>query len=697
MRRLSPQILYTLEAALVVTFFVQALRFAIGTIYTRVAGAAALANLSDPSLVPPGTPGALPQDVVANELTFLLLMLVLPLLAVLLGRARLLMLVAVAVTALGRLLMNLGDFSPALAVSIALGGGLLYLALLIRHRARTLPAGFVLALGVDQLLRAAGDTLDPSWAAEYVIVQAILSAAVVLIALVALGVQRRADFEASSTGAPPPDRGMLPFWGGVSLGGLLFLELALLTMPNAIAGRGRTEYAAFVPATLAATLLPLVPWVRARARDFIALFDQAARGWVWMLLIALLIVLGTRLEGVLAGAAFVGAQFLCSLLFWYVARPQPDSLRPGYIHLAGLWMIAAAAVFVLLLTGDYFTYEYAFVRPFGGDFAFLDPIVLPLLRGFRGLGLGVLLLAVFFSALPMTQTLRRIPWQGGSQTANLLALAIIIVATAGSATLARPRQIAGLQNAESMRIGTYNIHAGRSEFYATDLPQIAEIIARSGADVVLMQEVEAGRLTSFGVDQSLWLARRIGMDRRFYATNEGLQGLAVLSRVPVALADGIPLTSQYQQTGGQRVQISPRPEASITLYNTWLGVLTAAEEDTLGVQEQDQQRQFDELLTWVASHNLGGVQGRLVIGGTFHNVPDSPLADSMRAAGFIDPFAGLPLELSATLWRYDVPRVRFDYLWLRNLGRLEAGVIALSDGAQPSDHRMAVVAVNIGS
>lgn len=45
----------------------------------------------------------------------------------------------------------------------------------------------------------------------------------------------------------------------------------------------------------------------------------------------------------------------------------------------------------------------------------------------------------------------------------------------------------------------------------------------------------------------------------------------------------------------------------------------------------------------------------------------------MHAAGFDDPFAGLP-------------RVRFDYLWLRKLGRLSADVLDSS----ASDHRMAV-------
>ena len=81
-------------------------------------------------------------------------------------------------------------------------------------------------------------------------------------------------------------------------------------------------------------------------------------------------------------------------------------------------------------------------------------------------------------------------------------------------------------------------------------------------------------MTSFGVDQALWLARRVGMDRRFYATNEGLHGLAVLSKVPIALSDGVLFTSREQQTGALQVQITPSATITVTLYNTWLAPLT---------------------------------------------------------------------------------------------------------------------------
>ncbi len=683
----DPILIYILEAALTLTFFAQALRFAIGIYYSRISGAAVV-SLIDPALLPRDVPGVIDPAVVSGEVTLLLLVLLLPLLALLFGRSPGLLLAALGLTVIGRTLLNLGGVSQAVSAALTVGGGLLYIALLVRHRARALPLGMLLAFGADQVLRAAGDTLDPSWSPDYVNIQIALSAAAVVIGLLALPRQLRHEADLREQEVVSPDRGALAFWGGVGLGGLLFLQLALLTLPNAIAGRAQTEYTTFVPLTLAATLLPIIPWVRAQARSFIALFDVNMRGWVWMLLIVLLIVLGTRLSGLVAGLALVLAQFLVSLLWWYLVRPLPTR----GLNLTGLWVIIGVGSFGLLAAGDFFTYEYAFVRDFGGSLAFLDPIIPPLLRGFRGLGWGVLLLAAFFAALPMTQTLRRLPWQGGTRTAALAATLVVIAATVSAAFLARPRVIVGVQNVETIRIGTYNIHAGTNEFFYPDLEAIASTIRVSGADVALLQEVELGRLTSFGVDQALWLARRVGMDRRVFATNEGLQGLAVLSRVPITQDEGVLLTSVYQQTGAQRVQVEPAADAPVTIYNTWLGVLTASESGALEAQTQDQAQQFSELLAWVALHNPGGILGRTVIGGTFHNVPDSPLAAQMRAAGFDDPFAGLPLELSATLWRTGVPRVRFDYLWLRRLGRLSAGVL----DTNASDHRMAVAEVSLG-
>jgi endonuclease/exonuclease/phosphatase family metal-dependent hydrolase len=530
-----------------------------------------------------------------------------------------------------------------------------------------------------------GNTLDPSWSPAYEQVQIVLSIVAVILAVFAYLWDERQE----RPDLPAPRYGLLPFWGGIGLGGLLFVELALLSLPNAVAGRADTDYTTFVPFITLATLLPIIPFVRSRARSFLGLFEGSVRGWLWMLLVILLIVFGTRFRGAVAGVALVFAQFGVSMMWWWVARPRGEKER----SFGGLWLILGAVVFGVLVLGDNFTYEYAYVRNLTGNLGFLNDIVPPLLRGFRGLGLGVLLLGVFLAALPMTQTQRRIPWTSGPVSLSLFTILVVAAATTGAAYAARPPVIPGVRGVESVRIGTYNIHSGFDEFYNYDLEAIARTIQQSGADVVLLQEVDAGRITSFGVDQTLWLARRLGMDRRFFPTNEGLYGLAVLSRMPIAFDDGELLTSLGQQTGLQRVQIQPEQGVVLTVYNTWLEyLLEISGENSLEEQQQAQQVQLNEILTIIARHHPGGVLGRTVLGGTFNNVPDSPLLQQVRGAGFSNPFAGYPLELGATLVRSGVPRAVFDYLWLRNLPVGE-GALVLDTSA--SDHRMAVVGVLI--
>ncbi len=670
-----------LEAGFTGLFFIQAVRFLIGMLYSRVAGASAVSALQ--AAQTPITGPAVDPALVTTEVTFLLYMIALPLFTLILGRIRPLIVVAAAAVAIGRLLMMpLGILTPTGAAALALGAGLAYIALIARYRAQMIPYMFILGFAADQLFRAVGNTRDLSIQPGFRDIQIGLTVVAILVSLLAyMGERRRARGEEEEYS---PDYGLLPLWGAVGLSGLLYLELALLALPNAVAARADTDYTTIAPFVLLATILPLIPAVRGRARAFVGVFDGNVRGWLWMLLIALLIVFGTRLHGIVAGAALVLAQFFVSMIWWWLIRPRSERQR----SFSGLWLVFGVALFALLVLGDNFTYEYAFVRDLTGDFAFLNTVVPPLLRGFRGLGLELLLLAVFLAALPMTQTQRRIPWNGSpSLWLSLGTFVVVIVATIGAAVAVRPPVVQGVRGIDEMRVATYNIHGGYDEFYNSDLEAVAHAIQESGANVVLMQEVDAGRLSSFGVDQSLWLARRLGMDRRFYATNEGLQGLAVLSNIQIAFDDGHLLDSLATQTGVQRVQVLPDPDTVVTLYNMWLSpLLELANGQTIEDQEQDQQRQLNEIFAVYVRQACSASLGRTIIGGTMHNVPDSPLVEQMRNAQFSDPFAGLPLELSATFVRTGFPPARFDYLWTCNLP--SSGAIVLPDA--PSDHRLAV-------
>ncbi len=683
--RLQLQHLYIVEAALMGVFLVSALRFLIGMVYSRIGGASIVLGL-DPTNIPTNIAGIVDATAVQNEISFIIYMFALPLLTLVFGRIKWLMFAGVVLAGVGRALMLTNTVvTPTTASAMVVGGGLLYLTMIVRHRPGMIPYMFIFGFSIDQIFRAAGNTLDPSWSPSYLNMQIILSVAVIALAFITTLRQRLSIY--SDNPSVATEHGMLPFWGAVGLAGLLFLELSLLALPNAVAGRAGVDYTIFAPFVVLATLLPIIPWVRRQARSFIGLFDGSVRGWIWLLIVALLVVFGTRFQGLLAGIALVAAQFSVSMMWWWIVRPQAAQER----NFGGLWLLVGMLLFLLLIAADNFTYEYAYVRNLAPELAFLNDIIPPFLRGFRGMGLGILLVSAILAALPMVQTQRRIPWAGGTSFTSVIGLLLVIGTSIGVAYTVRPPQIVGVRNQDIIRIGTFNLHGGFNEFYDFDLEAIARTIQQSGANAVLLQQVETGRLTSFGVDEPLWLARRLGMDTRFFPTNEGLQGLAVLSNIEIVYDDGDLLTSASNQTGLQRVQIRP-DEGVITLYNTWLGfLLETGNGSTIEEQEQDQQRQLNEIFAIMSAQHPDGNLGRTVFGGTFNNIPSSPLADQIRAASFTDPFAGLPIALSATFQRTNYPRTRLDYLWLRSLNAFGANVI----DSTASDHRMAVVGVEI--
>lgn len=708
----TPDWLIIIEITLMSVMFIQALRYLVGLLYSHIASASLLtvyrATLPADA-IDLNAAGVVDPTLLTQELALLGVIIGLPILTILLGRVRFLFVVVAALIAAGRYMMIWPDapITPLMATILTVAGGMTYIALMIYNRAQWLPYFFILGFALDQLFRAAGDTLDPSWSVAYADTQLIVSVAAVVITLAGLFISNRPnkDDEQRTRGeraTVDPNHGIMSLWGGISLGAMLFLQLSLLALPNAIAGRADTDYTTLVPFVIAATLLPIVPAVRRRARHLIAPFESTTRGWIWLIIVALLLVVGLRVPTVAIGGlgffslgavALVAAQVCMSLVWWWLTRPQAERER----NFSGLWLIFSVLVFALFVVLDIFTYEYAFVRNFAPPLDTLNSVVPAFLRGLRGLGIGVILVAAFLCILPMIQTTRRIPWT--TRNPYSLPLLVVVAAVAGlGAWYARPPIITQPLLDTEMRVGTYNIHGGYTEFFALDLTGIVNAIDQSGSHVVLLQEVERGRLTSFGVDQTLWLARQLaargkGMDTRFYATNEGLQGLAVLSRFPIVFDDGVPLVSLDQQTGLQRVQIRP-DEGAVTLYNTSLGLLLQGE--SIEEQERNQRQQLNQIFGIIDRHidtDYGGQLGRTILGGTFHNVPDSPLIDLLRQTGFNDPFAGANIDLNYTLIRTD-RRARIDYLWLwaQSLTDIGTGVILNNDA---SDHRLAFVGVQL--
>jgi len=232
---------------------------------------------------------------------------------------------------------------------------------------------------------------------------------------------------------------------------------------------------------------------------------------------------------------------------------------------------------------------------------------------------------------------------------------------------------------DSFRAATYNIHYGYDSDWRYTLDDQARTIEQSGADIVLLQEVDAGRITSYGVDDALWLGRRLGMEHVFGPALEDLSGVALLSRFPITESDTQHLTSELEQTAMVHARVEPPVTAPsdsevfeeafvLDVFGTWLGL-----------EASERARQLDDAL------NLIGAASPAILGGDFNAPPGSPTYPALQEAGFEDVFSAAGLDGPPTSPAID-PRMRIDFVWSRGLDVTDAQVL----DSLASDHRLVV-------
>jgi endonuclease/exonuclease/phosphatase family metal-dependent hydrolase len=111
-----------------------------------------------------------------------------------------------------------------------------------------------------------------------------------------------------------------------------------------------------------------------------------------------------------------------------------------------------------------------------------------------------------------------------------------------------PEELASqTQAADRVTVLTYNIHHGQGTDGVFDLPRIADVIRRSNADLVALQEVDVLTKRASGVDQASELARLTGMYHAFGRAipySDGAYGDAVLSRWPILRVETIALPAE---------------------------------------------------------------------------------------------------------------------------------------------------------
>jgi endonuclease/exonuclease/phosphatase family metal-dependent hydrolase len=542
---------------------------------------------------------------------------------------------------LSRIPLTLDDPQARLYSSLLIVAAFgLYAATLLRQSPLAFPQALIAALAADQFFRTLGNTFDITLRDGWLPCQVVLSVVLAglswrLFSLV------RGKVEEVSIQRP----GLL---GGLAIGAFLFLELSLLSFPNAVARWSGGSYAVLAPALLLVTLLPLLPGTGQWRRRWQEMHSTAP--WLWGTALVLLtcasLAVGYLFNGIVASVALLLSQLLVLLVLLGALSDDRDRIGLG---------LAVGNLFFLLLNFAYaFAFTYAYTLAF-----------------FRGTGLPIVLVGALAATLPaairrLPLPTRELPSRGVRWPAMQWAVAALLVIVC--TVFAWPPTPQMKEVGPNVRVGTYNIHYGYRTDWKFYLEKIARTIEESGADIVALQEVDAGRITSYGVDDALWLARRLRMGVIYQPTVEHLTGIALLYRFPLQQAEGQLLTSRLEQTAIVQTQVRVGDEP-LNAYGIWLGL-----------EPEERAAQLTDALGFIAG------EGTAVFGGDFNSTPDSPVYRRLVEAGFSDPFVVGGFEPSPTS-PSESPQRRIDYVWVRGLSAVDAQVL----DSTASDHRMVVI------
>jgi endonuclease/exonuclease/phosphatase family metal-dependent hydrolase len=216
------------------------------------------------------------------------------------------------------------------------------------------------------------------------------------------------------------------------------------------------------------------------------------------------------------------------------------------------------------------------------------------------------------------------------------------------------------------------------------------MVRRTGADLVLLQEVDRNTQRSGPTDQPAVLARLTGYSVAFGRTigfQGGDYGIALLSRWPIRRDTLIPLavttppgltTEGREQRGGLLAMVDA-PGGPLAVLNTHLD---ASREDVWRVQE------IAGVLRAAATVDA---HVPLIIGGDLNALPESPIHQRMGAGGFRDAWPECGTG-DARTFPVNAPARRIDYLYLGGAVRcVDARVLA----DYSSDHRPLLVRIRL--
>jgi endonuclease/exonuclease/phosphatase family metal-dependent hydrolase len=339
---------------------------------------------------------------------------------------------------------------------------------------------------------------------------------------------------------------------------------------------------------------------------------------------------------------------LVMLLWWIPTAPDSDEVEQ-----VGPSVSIGLFVFVAIV----YTYSLTFEDVFA-------------LRFLQNQALTIVLVAGALAGIPRLFWREVDPWAEEitiprSLPAAFVAPVVLCGLLLGSIT-ARDAQELG----NTFRIATYNINNGYDENGVFQLDATARTIEASVADVVLIQQVDTGRPTSYGIDELEYLARRLGMYHAYLSSSQHLEGVGILSRWQITDLHGITLSDEGAMSA-VRVRISDIES------NRTLDIVSA---DFRPAQNDARLQQLAYFF------NLLDPEIPTVAGLSLGSGPEDIAYQQLTSVSFDDPDKTLGIERGYT-YPATNPTERTDYLLIRGLVASETRQVK----SEASNHRLVVV------
>ncbi|WP_436701229.1 endonuclease/exonuclease/phosphatase family protein [Nocardioides sp. BYT-33-1] len=214
----------------------------------------------------------------------------------------------------------------------------------------------------------------------------------------------------------------------------------------------------------------------------------------------------------------------------------------------------------------------------------------------------------------------------------------------------------------------YNIKSAR----AGSLDRLLGVMQRSGADVILLQEVDNRRRSTGSVDQAAWFAERLGGWHSAFGRNvtfgDGLYGTAIVSKYPILSSVNTPLPNIGRaQPRGLLHAVIDVEGVEVSLYSTHLDNTSA------NIRTQQASR---------ISSMLAADPRPKILGGDMNTWPGSgpeQILTSRLDDSFVDAGSG-----SGPTHPASRPRTRIDYLLYGGPDLTPTSSVVMSEGG--SDH-----------